>query len=249
MRSCKKCGKTITSRYKQVRYCSPACWYSTNREHKQHTLKFRKRKATQRECLVCGKQFWKYPSAGSRKFCSASCSAKYARRQVEVCCSFCGRKFTRGAALVKRVKNVFCDTQCCRLFKVGKNSSQWRGGQDRHYRGPDWPKQSRLARKQDGYVCKVCGVPQAKGEKLSVDHIVPYRLVLRNDLINLISTCRKCHNLKTQTAEADLLRGDYLGFYGKLNAANWPMDRVNKAIQWWESLKAESEFLALTEGM
>jgi 5-methylcytosine-specific restriction endonuclease McrA len=94
-----------------------------------------------------------------------------------------------------------------------------------------------LARERDEHKCQVCGSPERKKQKLDVDHIIPFRLVKRNDLENLISLCKSpCHGLKTLTAERLLLRGDFLGFQTILNQQGWPMPRVEAAISYWGRL-------------
>lgn len=235
-RQCKVCGKQIISRYPRVRYCSPSCWYSTQRKAVQTPLRFGHRKGGPQKCKTCGKEYWPSPSR-RRKYCSFKCSIEPSRRQVSVTCSQCGIEFTRGQSFVKRTKNQFCTLECSRAFYRGEKSINWRGGQPRHYRGPDWPQRSKEARARDNHTCQVCGKPQQKGQKLSVDHIIPYRIVKENALVNLISICRApCHAIKTQGAERKFLRGDILGFLEGLRTNSWPMERVEAAIKYWGKL-------------
>lgn len=264
---CEKCGnefcKTENNRSSRLRFCSLKCWYSSMErkvsrkcricgEHfetipflaiRQKTCgKEECRRASYRTgkmvpCATCGKEFWKYRSQPMRNYCSPKCAGVRLNQKVSIKCTNCGKEFIRGRAFVRRVKRPFCSLDCSRQFFRGENGQTWRGGQNKHYRGPDWPQKSKAARKRDGHICQVCGKPQQKGEKLSVDHIIPYRLVKRNDLINLISICRApCHASKTGGAEADFLRGNILGFNQRLNAAGWPMERVQAAMSWWGSL-------------
>lgn len=238
-RQCVACGAAITSRYRQVRFCSPKCYYGSERgkirKQKQLGLRFRKTMPGRMvPCIVCGKEYLRYASAKDRKCCSFKCGVTLLTRQVPVTCAHCGREFTRAQALVRRAKRVFCDKACAWNFNRGSNAHNWRGGQPRHYRGPDWRQQSREARARDKHTCQVCGKPQEKGQRLSVDHIIPYRIVKENALINLISICRApCHAVKTQGAEKCFLRGDMLGFVQKLREAQWPMERVQTAISYW----------------
>lgn len=44
---------------------------------------------------------------------------------------------------------------------------------------------------RDNYTCQIC---EAK-RKLEVHHIIPYRLIGKHDLENLITLCEKCHRL------------------------------------------------------
>lgn len=242
IRPCKVCGAPVTDRKMTVRYCSPKCWYSTQRGilRKPKQLKLRLRRTVPAQmvpCITCGKEFLLYASAKNRRACSFKCAIPLLYRQVQVKCSNCGKEFTRGHALVKRAKKVFCDQECAWTFARGENAPTWRGGQPKHYRGSDWTAVSEAARSRDGYKCQVCGRPQQKGQKLSVDHIIPYRIVKENALVNLISICRApCHAVKTQVAERCFLRGDMLGFMQNLTETHWPMGKVQAAIQYWGQL-------------
>jgi 5-methylcytosine-specific restriction endonuclease McrA len=236
IRPCKVCGAPVTDRKRTVRYCSPKCWYSTQRYATQIPLKFGHRKGGPKNCKTCGKEYWPSPSQ-RRKYCSFKCSIELSRRQIALECTNCGKDFSRGRALVTRVKEAYCSQECAWTYKRGENAPSWRGGQPKRYRGPDWRAVSEAARSRDGYKCQVCGKPQQKGQKLSVDHIIPYRIVKENVLINLISICRApCHCVKTQVAERAFLRGDMLGFLQGLRQASWPMERVQAAISYWAAL-------------
>lgn len=75
---------------------------------------------------------------------------------------------------------------------------------------------------------------------MSVDHIVPFRLVKENLLLNLISLCRDCHAVKT-AIEARLLGGDILGFLAELRIRQWPMDRVEAALRHYKLLAPHAD--------
>ncbi len=105
----------------------------------------------------------------------------------------------------------------------------FRGGES-HFRGTDWAKQAKKARKRDNNICGVCGKPKSKGEALSVDHIIPYRMFQCNELVNLISLCRGCHSVKTSAIETKIMEGDKLGFLQKARESQWPMDRIEDAL-------------------
>jgi hypothetical protein len=80
---------------------------------------------------------------------------------------------------------------------------------------------------RDGRVCVRCGkTEKEQGFKMSVDHIIPLRLVLSwneagltdvspNNEANLMSLCKNCHGIKT-AAEIRYLRGDAVGFWREL---------------------------------
>ena len=251
MRACKTCGKEITARSLRSRFCSPRCWYISNRKRIQKTcvVCFKsfetvrsdnrracsmecgwklERRRTPLKCETCGVNFWRHNST-TRRFCSRRCANKAAYKQVQVRCGNCRKLFTRCRAAVARVKNTFCTRECSAEFSRGPQAATWRGG-NHHYRGTDWPGKQAAARKRDGNVCQVCGKPKAVSEELSVDHIIPYRLVLCNELWNLLSVCRApCHAEKT-AIEVLFLRGDVLGFLQGLRERGWPMDKVENAI-------------------
>lgn len=93
----------------------------------------------------------------------------------------------------------------------------YRGGEIRG-RGKQWTKVAEAIRRRDNYVCQRCGKPQSEngGRKLSVDHIIPWRLFIdeteANADANLVSLCFVCHGWKTAYAEQRYLRGDVLDF-------------------------------------
>ncbi|MGC8875280.1 MAG: Zn-binding domain-containing protein, partial [Chloroflexia bacterium] len=71
--------------------------------------------------------------------------------------------------------------------------------------GPNWEEQRRLARARDGFVCRVCGIPESVvGHEHDVHHVIPFRrfgyrpgendaYLQANRLENLITLCRRCH--------------------------------------------------------
>jgi 5-methylcytosine-specific restriction endonuclease McrA len=78
----------------------------------------------------------------------------------------------------------------------GAANPAWRGGFDPYY-GPDWKRQSTLAKKRDHYCCRHCG-KSSKDTFLHVHHIRPLRFFKRDfdaahNLDNLITLCRRCH--------------------------------------------------------
>lgn len=77
--------------------------------------------------------------------------------------------------------------------------------------GPNWPRQREAARERDGYVCMVCGRPEAPGRQHDVHHKKPFRsfgyvrgenerYLQANALENLMTVCRDCHS-RVETAE------------------------------------------------
>jgi 5-methylcytosine-specific restriction endonuclease McrA len=94
----------------------------------------------------------------------------------------------------------------------------FRGGTDPK-RGPNWRRLAAAIRQRDDYTCRRCGKSQAEnGQRLAVDHIMPWRLfddadkTAANDPNNLVSLCKSCHAWKTARAERKFLRGDVIDF-------------------------------------
>ena len=63
---------------------------------------------------------------------------------------------------------------------------------DRRY-GEDWRAVAKEVRRRDGWRCVECG---ATGVELHVHHIVPLSKGGRNDVDNLETLCRECHEAK-----------------------------------------------------
>lgn len=77
----------------------------------------------------------------------------------------------------------------------GANNPNWKGG-CRSYRGPGYGRQRPKVLERDNYTCQRCGLKQEEIDReLDVHHIIPYKLGGTNDLSNLISLCRSCHNI------------------------------------------------------
>lgn len=120
-------------------------------------------------------------------------------------------------------------------FTVGEAHPNWRGGSDPN-RGAEWVKLSDQIRVRDCRECCRCfKTEQANGQRLSVDHIIPWRLLtdkaVANDPRNLASLCRSCHSLKLKY-ERKLLRGDvlalkeYLAFLDVKQDLSWVMEQL-----------------------
>jgi 5-methylcytosine-specific restriction endonuclease McrA len=209
------------------RCCSRACGWKLERRRRSFI------------CKECGNECQSPLSQCNRLFCSRRCYWKANPLVTELLkCANCGKEFQRIKSQARRrgTQLNFCSRPCQYKYLRGSAHPLWRG-QRRQERGADWKERSAEARERDGHICQVCGTPEKKGQKLDVDHIVPFRLVKRNDLINLLSICKApCHVAKTVGAERYFLRGDVLSFRQKLNVAGWPMERVNIAVHWWATL-------------
>ncbi len=74
---------------------------------------------------------------------------------------------------------------------------------DKHPYGDDWPTQSKLCKKRDDYRCRAdaIGLPKCSNRfpgqfshLLEAHHVIPFRKCKSNDLRNLITLCKDCHN-------------------------------------------------------
>lgn len=211
---CRVCGGPPKGyRFGEGGSCSRACGQ-----------KLRQAKAlTRREesCKTCGKSFRskQHQNGAWMKYCSMKCwrVVNAHRPQVKaVICDNCGCEFRRTFGAVKRSKRLFCSKECQHKYMAGANTAAWRGGSDPN-RGRGWVKLAELIRERDGHRCQRCNRTQEENrQKLSVDHIKPWRLFdsaeAANHPTNLISLCRKCHTWKTHVAETRMLKGDNIQF-------------------------------------
>lgn len=195
--------------------CSKACG---------HVLRHRNAKTRKPStCEHCRKPFVAVTGAWRKnrwaRFCSATCrKAVLSQRpaMLAVQCVQCGSRFRRTAGAVKRTRRTFCSKACWQVFNVGENSPLFRGGKDPN-RGSEWNRLAETIRVRDGHCCKRCGTTQDEcGQKLSVDHVRPWRTFkdksLANHPDNLVALCRKCHTKKTTTVERAWMRGDVIAW-------------------------------------
>jgi hypothetical protein len=263
VRSCLHCGTEITNRCAK-NYCSTNCWYNSRRARiprrrcpvcriefildrkvskdksfcTRECFNIHQTKRPIKHCIICHSEIRRKGTLRpSARFCSQKCAGISRSRLVQCECAQCGKGFTRCRAVAERSARKFCSRECLVKYSRGHHHPLWRGNR-RQDRGSNWAGVSTLARDRDAHICQVCGNPEKRGQKLDVDHIVPFRLVLENELVNLISTCKyPCHVTKTSGAEVCFLAGDILGFKSKLTASGWPMDRVDAALSYWQSLR------------
>ena len=219
---CKDCGVRITSRL-HLR-CS-SCAYTARKN----------RTRAPRPCPQCGHPFQPAPSVmlkGGGKFCSFACYRAWTHEREKallVQCTQCGTEFRRKIVLLRRRKHSFCRPVCSQRFHRGTNAPNWRGGREPN-RGRRWQRLAALIRERDDYACQRCGRSEEEtGERLSVDHRIPWRYLpkrLANHPQNLVSLCRRCHSWKT-AAEVRWIKGDmqslqrYLRDVKELRCVHW----------------------------
>lgn len=201
--TCPLCGK---QRKRTAKTCSLACGYVWRKSSTR----------TQRQCKECRKDFW--PRHGKHVYCTRTChllGVGLRPRLIRLPCGHCGKVIGRYRYRTSRVKQSFCSRECSSKAMSGTGHPFWRGGSDPN-RGSKWHKLAESIRKRDGYRCQRCNKTQKQeGKGLSVDHIIPWRLFKveaeANDPKNLVSLCRVCHAIKTNTYERAYINGDVLG--------------------------------------
>ena len=76
---------------------------------------------------------------------------------------------------------------------AGDKHWNWKGGitnnKYKRIANAEWRKTRKKVLERDNYECKRCG----SNKNLRVHHEIPYRIVPRNDMINLVTLCCKCH--------------------------------------------------------
>lgn len=225
--TCEICGKALRERHAK-RFCSPQCHGLSIAKPEQLALGLPKRTRPSKVCAECGERFSLSPSNTiGRRWCSRACYRRANPVQYdEAHCAECGIPFRRRQANMRQSKLKFCSPTCSKAYFRGELSPAWRGGSNPN-RGAGWLKRAEEVRERDGRTCRRCGKSEAdNGEKLSVDHLIPWRTFdtaeEANQLDNLVSLCRHCHTLKTQTAERKWLKGDVLAMQRHIEAITLP---------------------------
>lgn len=216
--ACKTCGRKFMSAMKNGRFkelCSAACRGISQRRREP------------KNCKTCGKAIISRLSM-PRKYCSLKCHFDASWKVFT--CPQCGMTFRTVKSNRKRGR-AFCSRSCFYGYYKGERNRLWRGV-EAYFTTPEWASIAEQIRERDGHKCLACGIPQKKGQRLCVDHIIPYRLTWKHDDVNLLSLCKPCHFKKTH-AERCVLVGDRLGFIEKLKLMNYPMDRVEAALTHW----------------
>jgi len=262
-RKCLRCGQTYERIYSQSqrKFCSSNCWYEWRKTQRilrnlkcpqcgkefqvgtaHPARKFCSAQCFQRAgrrlytCRFCSKEFSRPAHKVAVRFCSLSCSNKSRQKEfIPKTCIGCGKSFRRLALKWQRTAK-YCTRECRDKYCRGPQNPLFRGNR-RHYRGSDWKEQAAAARRDCRDRCQCC--KKRPKQKLSVDHIVPFRLAFEicqqrphlspNDLINLIGLCRSCHGKKTPT-ERKILSGDIIGFIASIKMVV-PQERLIKAMQ------------------
>jgi len=221
--SCQQCevGYEVKKhKSESSRFCSREChgsWQSENRTG-ENSPTWEGGEVTV-ECEVCNQAFKvKRHIAKSRRFCSFECMGvkredEYSRQRhpnwkggkVELECSICGDGYSVKQCRAK--ESVVCSLSCAGKWNskhnCGESHYNYKGG-DSLYRGRNWNRQKKKARKRDSHECQICGKGEVdNGRKLPVHHKTPLRTFIgkdgkcdfdkANSLQNLITLCDSCH--------------------------------------------------------
>lgn len=254
-RSCKRCGTLFSGRPVQE-FCNPACMRKAAEEKRIANWV-----PVTKKCRWCECEFIK--TGPLHIFCTKRCKEllqnlrrRKDRKQaaaVTFKCQECGTEVTKLQRFYTRKKPKFCSPKCCYMSRRGHKSPLHRGTAYKT-RGADWKETAKVIRARDGNLCVACR-QAGDGRKLSVDHIIPYRLMIQweinpNAAVNLASLCINCHPVKT-AYERDLLAGDVVGFLSGLRWMHYPSDRVKAACEYaglpWASVGVEQKIYTEAE--
>ena len=243
---CHSCGKEFKRKLSQLsrtsrpKFCCRSCFFSWKKGPGKSIPKLKLKPPPIRtwgtmgrrkwvNCKGCGRRMWTNLHSTARKYCKLSCYRKSKKATPpKFHCQNCNIDFIPKHYSYTRPRK-FCSPKCSREFYKSHRHPSWRGNR-RQDRGVGWKTTAEEIRKADGHKCAVCGKPQSK-EKLSVDHIVPFRICKENLPLNLISTCRYPCHIRKSHAERKLLAGDAASFLQQVYSLGWPMARVEEALR------------------
>lgn len=211
-KTCRQCGTDFYARTLGPRLCSPKC-----------AAEWRKRNRVIIQCKHCRSRYSVPQNLAEKKvFCSRRCKGLSSRVDLKCKCFGCGKDFVTKPHL-KHHARIYCSKECKWKYTRGERHPMWRGGTS-HFRGPGWQTISKKVREEEKNTCLRCGHIGRKGEKMHVDHIFPYRVVLfwikqralppnadPNTRDNLMVLCVSCHAKKT-AIELAIFKGDMYKF-------------------------------------
>lgn len=235
IKACEYCENRFKSSRKTDKYCNQKCSDKARlKRDRIYPL------PSISNCKHCNKEF--LPKTIRGKYCGHKCKeiARSFRRfplenrkkikfRVEACRQ-CSTEFKVPEKEYKRRTPRFCSLKCW------YDSNKIEGSEP-----DDFPKDPRgwlhLAeeiRQAYGNRCAQCGNINER-RKLSVDHIIPRRVIARIDLYphwkwNLIPLCNSCHTKKTRL-EVFALYGLWEDYARELKLLGYPMGRFKVAIR------------------
>lgn len=197
-------------------------------------------------CQRCGAEF-QIQTKGPLKWCSWKCYNAQRPKPIPKPCIQCGKLFSKRDRAVTR-KERYCSRTCMWIWRrIHAKELKIRFYDRKQDRGRDWPEASQLCRETHEHKCQAPGCDLVRDERLNVDHIVPYRILLwvmetdprikPNDQRNLIPLCR-VHHLRKAGAENKLFRGNVTGFIS--DASRFiPRERLIEALQLYGLLRRD----------
>lgn len=205
VRKCKVCGNEFETytRHGGSKTCSPQCANQLKGINAAKSRQNYSKKIT-KPCQHCGTMFESYKSR-NRLYCSRKCkhAAHSENGRVVIPCAFCGKPTEFIKAQIELRGGKYCSKECrynaMSIARTGANNPNWVGGSSViTWRGPNWGRQKRKAKRRDKFTCQICGQIHRKSSRnIHVHHIVPFRLFSdykrANHIDNLISLCMSCH--------------------------------------------------------
>lgn len=221
--TCDNCGESYrnypSNETGDTHFCGMGCyaeWQSKHRTGENHpTWKDAGGKVN---CEWCGVEAYREPrkkESRDRFYCSTECMSKWRSENITgdkspfwknaskvVTCSNCGDSVETFRSRLDTKDHFFCDRDCYAEWQSHnlnrENHPNWKGGGPLYY-GENWLSQREKALQRDDYTCQDCGKTQEEiGREPDVHHKVPLRKFDSpedaNELKNLISLCRSCHN-------------------------------------------------------
>lgn len=192
-RTCIHCGKVDAVRKDNAAEVCGSCSSRTARTSPDHPDRFKQVTAV---CLHCEKIFNTSRSrlaAGSGKYCSRECIKALA--EIDRICLHCGTGFKTYRSRISGKTNSSANYCCLWCYHESMAIPSRTNG-----RGSRWIKIRRELIESHGK-CQTC--PET--EKLTVHHMIPWRLTHDNRPENLVVLCRKCHSREDRLWEADLI--------------------------------------------
>ena len=164
-------------------------------------------------CEVCKKEFIISPSRRNNKhiFCSRKCAniwrlgRKIPNREKKVIkiCKNCSKEYK--VIKYREDKSSYCSLQCEKESYKGSGNPNYKGGISPYYDNDEvWQNIRKEALERDNYKCIICN----KERNLEVHHIIPYRLIGKHELDNLVTLCEDDHH-KFEKCTVGLLK-DYI---------------------------------------
>jgi hypothetical protein len=173
----------------------------------------RKQNTPSKQCLSCGKTFFKnepvYDSKRiwvGRKFCSKSCSNRvHSSERIGDKNPRTGVHYKHKPETVKKLSIGKLGSKNPMFGKTGSKHHLWMGGLSNRGYGKEFKTPLKLQiRERDSFTCQECYFTEEQlGYKLSVHHIDYNKK--NNDPQNLISLCKSCH-LQTNFSREDWQR-------------------------------------------